>query len=108
MNLNHSPTKAQLRALLAQGNDRAGNHVLWVAKNGDVHLETVANDLPPAGIGNGHPEMQLRYETFLKGNEYVGPQAAQEEEWVSQLFESLVREWPKVKGKNEVGCLNLW
>lgn len=35
--------------------------------------------------------------TFLAGNEYVGPDAAEDEEWVNQLFNALVKEWPKAK-----------
>jgi hypothetical protein len=49
-----------------------------------------------------HPEMQMRCETFLAGNEYVGPEAAEDQEWISELFDRLVREWREVKGKADV------
>ena len=35
-------------------------------------------------------------------NEYVGPEAADDDEWVSELFNSLVTRWLQVKGKSEV------
>jgi hypothetical protein len=98
MNLDNSPTEEQLRQLLAQCNDRASHHVLWVEKNGEVHVSAVS-ELSPGGFQQAQPGMQLRYETFEKGNEYVGVLAATDQEWVSQLFESLVKEWTRAKGK---------
>ena len=50
--------------------------------------------------------MQMRYETFLAGNEYVGPEAAADDEWIRELFESLLKEWPKAKGRSEVAHLD--
>ena len=35
----------------------------------------------------------MRFETFLAGNEYVGPEAADDSEWISELFDRLVTEW---------------
>ncbi|MBY0524921.1 MAG: hypothetical protein K2R98_16065 [Gemmataceae bacterium] len=108
MNLDNAPTKDQLRQLLAQFNDRAGHHVLWVEKNGEVHLSTVPAGLPPVQFQPSRSELQLRYEAFEKGNEYVGASAAADAEWVSQLFESLRKEWPKAKGKAEPGYVDLF
>lgn len=102
MNLDNNPTVEQLRALLAECDDQAGHHVLWVAKNGDVHLSRVPKDKTPVGFQESESEMQLRYETFQAGNEYVGLEAAEDEAWVRQLFDALVKEWPKAKGRQAV------
>lgn len=61
MNMNKSPTKEQLRALISACNDTAGHHVLWVSKNGNVFINTVPDDLSPAGFEYLKPEMQMRY-----------------------------------------------
>jgi hypothetical protein len=100
MNLDDSPTKEQLRELLAECNDRAGDHLLWVDKTGDVRISIV----PPRPKAD---EMQLQYENFEKGNEYVGASAAADDQWVSQLFESLLKEWPKAKGKAQPELIEL-
>lgn len=105
MNLNANPTPYQLRELLRRCDDTAGHHVLWVKDNGDVVLSRVPRDGPVESFDRDHPEMKLRYETFLAGNEYVGPEAAQDDGWVSELFESLLREWPKTGGKAEAAFL---
>lgn len=102
MNLNAAPTKAELRGMLELCNDRSAHHVLWVDKNGDVHVSPLPKDLTPAGFQQTQPSMQLRYETFEQGNEYVGPAAAADDEWVSRLFDSLRVAWPKIKDKKDV------
>jgi hypothetical protein len=95
MNLEKKPTIDELRALIGVCDDLAGHHVLWVAKNGDVHITRVPkNQTPPV-----QPDMQLRYETFEAGNEYVGPKAAADDDWINELFEALTREWPRAKSE---------
>ena len=44
----------------------------------------------------------MRVETFEAGNEYVGPEAADVNEWVSELFDRLLMEWSKAKGNKDV------
>jgi hypothetical protein len=95
MNLNASPTREQLRELLANSDDRAGHHVLWVDGRGEVHLAEMSAGLAESALERSHPDMRLRYETFQKGNEYVGPEAAGDESWTAHLFESLLREWAR-------------
>lgn len=102
MNLNTNPTKEQLRELLRHCDDSASHHVLWVKRNGDVELSRIGEDQTSAGFEHAHPEMQVRFETFQAGNEYVGPEAADDEEWVSELFENLIAKWSQAKGKSQV------
>src|SRR4051812_45525192 len=106
MNLNLNPTAGQLRELLRQHHDPAGNHVLWVKRSGEVELTTVPRDQPPGDFERVHPDLQLRCETFLAGNEYVGPDAAEDEEWVAALYGRLLGEWSRVKGNREVVTLD--
>jgi hypothetical protein len=102
MNLDSNPTTEQLRELIGQCDDTAGDHVLWVEKTGDVVLSRIPGHQSPAGFHHDHPEMQMRYETFLAGNEYVGAEAAADEAWVSELFDSLLEEWRQAKGRSDV------
>src|SRR5947209_4594208 len=76
MNLNSNPTTGQLRELLRLCDDSAGHHVLWVKKTGDVELSRIPQDQTPVSFEEAHPDMQVRFETFLAGNEYVGPEGA--------------------------------
>jgi hypothetical protein len=102
MNLEKGPTVHELRELIKVKNDRAGHHVLWVAKNGDVHVSMIPEGQSAVGFESEHTEMQLRLETFTVGNDNVGPKAANDANWMNHLFGLLTREWAKAKGKREV------
>jgi hypothetical protein len=98
MNLDAHPTKDQLRELIGPCDDRAGHHVMWVTRAGEVKLSRISRDASLVAFDQDHPEMQLRCEPFRAGNEYVGPEAAQDERWVAELFERLLRGWRQAKG----------
>jgi hypothetical protein len=102
MNLNANPTIEQLRELVRQCDDAGGHHVLWVRKTGEVVISRIPDDQPLGEFEQAHPDMQLRFETFLAGNEYVGSDAAADDEWISELFERLREAWHEAKGKPDV------
>jgi hypothetical protein len=102
MNLDTNPTVEQLGELVRRCDDSSGHHVLWVKKTGDVEISRIPESETPAEFQQAHPDMQLRLETFQAGNEYVGPEAADDEEWISELFERLRKEWRQAKGKTGV------
>lgn len=102
MNLNNDPTLEQLAELVRQCDDFAGHHILWVRKNGDVELTQVPLDQSALEFDGSHSDVQIRFEPFQAGNEYVGPDAADDAEWMSELFESLKTRWEQAKGKAAV------
>ena len=83
--------------LIRARNDRASHHVLWVANDGEVHVSPVPKDTTPLGFQQSHPEMKLRLGTFEAGNGYVGAEAAEDRDWINQLFDAVAREWSKAK-----------
>ena len=108
MNLNDSPTVGQLKQLFRMCNDSDGHHVLWVARNGEVHISLVPDELTPVGFEESKSNMQMRYETFCIGNDYVGESAAQDERLMSSIFASLVKEWPDAKGSADVDYIDVY
>jgi len=96
MNLNQNPAKEQLKALFSACGDSIGHHVLWVSKNGDVALSPLPSEINPVGFDQTNPDLLLRYETFVRGNGYVGQQAAEDEKFVDRIFNSLQSEWSTV------------
>jgi hypothetical protein len=112
LNLDRGPTRRQLKRLLAKCDDTASAHVLWVRRDGEVEISRIATGRVDArtvrdepcvrAFQQQHPEMQLRCETFLRGNQYVGPVAADSGAWVAELFGILLEEWAKAKGRPEV------
>ncbi|CNK96636.1 MULTISPECIES: hypothetical protein [Yersinia] len=98
MNLNNNPTEQELSGLIAVCDDKAGNHILWVSKAGDVEIALLINQGPIA-FEESTPSMAMRYETFQQGNDYVGKDAAGDTTHVSRLFNDLINEWGKYSGK---------
>jgi hypothetical protein len=84
VNLNRNPTADQLRELIRQGDDRAGDHVLWVTQAGQVRLSRILRGHAAATLEEANPDMKVRFETFLAGNEYVGAGAAADDEWIAE------------------------
>lgn len=97
MNLNANPTEQELSKLIAACDDKAGHHILWVSKSGDVVI-TQLNNESPIGFQNNTPSMAMRYETFQQGNDYVGKNAAKSQSHVSMLLRDLITEWKTYTG----------
>ena len=93
MNLNDNPTLDDLKDIFASCDDDAGHHVLWVDKNGEVNLSVIPKDLTPIGFEEKTTQMQIRYETFIQGNEYVGKRAAEDQSFMKRIFDSMLKNW---------------
>jgi hypothetical protein len=93
MNLNDDPTIDQLRNLIRMGVDALWHHILWVDKSGYVMLTGVPRNENPeeAKLRNA----QLRFEGFRVGNQYVGEDAANDSEFMAELFDKLLESWNK-------------
>jgi hypothetical protein len=102
MNLDNHPTKEQLADLLRPWDDRAAHHVLWVDRSGDVHITKVAKTWPPPEPGSDVLNNALvRIETFRAGNGYVGPEAAADDEWLTDALDWLMRDWATAKSNGQ-------
>lgn len=108
MNLNDNPTIEQQKALFAACDDNAGHHALWVQKNGEVRLSVIPEHLSPIGFEKQTPDMQMRYETFVQGNDYVGENAANDDDFMQRVFTSLNKEWPAAKSKSESSYIDMF
>lgn len=79
-------TLEQVRRLIASGNDSVHNQ-LRVNRAGVAWLSTVVGGVETSGL-------LFRLETWAAGAGYVGPDAAQDEAWVLQVFKALQSNWP--------------
>ena len=82
-------TEASVAALLASVSDDR-NWQLRVSELGLAELsEAVGND--------DMKGLRFRLETWIRGNSYVGPQAAADPKWVAQVYQDLKENWPNPK-----------
>ena len=95
MNLNDHPNLEQLRDLFSEADDDAGHHVLWVDKQGAVHLTLITSNQSLAEFVENESSMKIRYETFPRWNRYVGRNAARVDEYMERLLISLMESWSK-------------
>lgn len=102
MNLKNNPRVEDLKALFAQADDDDGHHVLWVDSTGNVHLSVVPENLTPVGFEDQTTNMKIRYETFIKGNGYVGEGAAADDQLMLNFFQSMLKEWDDPRQKERV------
>jgi hypothetical protein len=95
VNMHNGISVKQMSQLLRVHDHDAGHHVLWVDRYGDVRISRVPADLTPVGWlrAEGEDNVLLRFETFARGNNLVGPAAAANLEWVQRLVTALNNEW---------------
>lgn len=101
MNLKRRPTVQQLRALLASVDDDAGVHVMWVGRNGEVHLTTLREGYPPELWAEQMSDRIRFHLVFQRSSGFVGSSASSDWEWLRDLLEFLRQQWMA----KSAGCL---
>ena len=86
MNQKNNPTTIDLAELLMPLNDNASDHITWVDSDGEVHVSK---------INLVKENAKFWYETLAAGNGYVGPQAANDQEYLEKELDYLKRDWSK-------------
>jgi hypothetical protein len=100
--MDNNPSITQLEQIFMACDDNAGHHILWISRDGNVHLDRLPDELGPIEFEDSKPNMQCRFETYSQGAGYVGSDAAKDHKFINTVFNDLVTVWPKVKGQNEV------
>jgi hypothetical protein len=93
MNMNNSPTKDELKELIRACDDTAGSHILWVNKNGEVQISLLINETPASWVKRLEKSIRFRYESYQANNDYVGENAANDDDYVSAVFNELLKDW---------------
>jgi hypothetical protein len=93
LNLNQGFSKEDLVRLLSLYDDDAGNHMIWVDMDGNVEI-AVLTDLTATEMEDVlKGRIKFHYETLAGGNRYVGIEAADDEKYVSELYDLLFNDW---------------
>jgi len=83
-------TRERVRELIGSGDDSKHSQ-LRVSKDGRAYISYVVS---AEDIDN----LCFRIETWVKGNGYVGPDAANDDDWVDRVYKVLHDNWPDPKG----------
>lgn len=107
MNMTKSPTLKQLHALVAKCNDNAGDHLIWVQRDGPVHVSQLAEGETPVTFEYGHRwEICFHYGVLARGRGYVGPDVLITDRHLARVFGSMLREWESRKGTGKAELID--
>lgn len=93
MNMKDNPNSRQLRSLLFACNDLAGTHILWVNRSGEVHITPLGTESSVQWVARMETQVRFLFEVFEPGHDYVGLKAANNDEYVSLLWNELSKAW---------------
>ena len=82
-------TKEKVRELIRSG-DNSTETQLRVTKKGFAYLSKVVG-------GEDIENLAFRLETWVRGNNYVGPDAARDHKWVEYVYNKMKENWPNPK-----------
>jgi hypothetical protein len=71
----------------------AGTHVLWVNHLGEVLITLLIKETPVHWAKRMSEQVKFRYEAYGAGNGYVGINAANDDKYISDLFNRLLNDW---------------
>lgn len=106
MNLNNQHTPEDLAKLFAARKDKQESHILWIAENGEVHLDALAPELGEEEFEKRTPAMRARLKTYHRGKGYVGKKAAADKEFIGRVYRTLQQEWPAARNQPEVAYID--
>jgi hypothetical protein len=106
MNLNNNPTMDQLRDLLRACDDRAGRHIMWADRAGEVRVTPIPSEV--TDFVRSQTDLRMWLRVFVSGQNYVGPAAAEDTGWVEDLYLALRKNWPKAQARNAVTAVEDW
>ena len=87
MNLSQNPTEAQLAALIAACDDKAGDHLVWVREDGEVTISPLPEGVEAREFAEGMgASVRFWMETYPGGEGYVGALASRDLNAVSLLY----------------------
>lgn len=102
MNMNAHPTEAQLREILQACDDAPDACILWVDRFGEVQVTILTTETPAEWVKRMDEKVQFRYATYAQNNGHVRESAQNNDLYVSNLFEKLVKDWQESSGHTDI------
>ncbi|MGY2291271.1 hypothetical protein ACW9H6_15750 [Pseudomonas sp. SDO528_S397] len=106
MNLNNQPTIDELAEMFAAQKDTLDDHILWVGKSGQVHIDCVAPHTLEADFDKNNHELAARLKMYRRGQGYVGKRAAADHQFIEQVFDTLNHAWRSFKDNSRVNVVD--
>jgi hypothetical protein len=102
MNMNDHPTETQLRELLQACDTTPGSCVIWVDRFGEVQATLLTTETPTQWVKRMDEKVQFRFATYAQNNGHVTESPLNNDLYVSDLFEQLVKDWRDSSGHTDI------
>lgn len=106
MNLNNQPTINELAEMFAAKKDTLDDHILWIGKSGQVHIDCLEPHTREEEFDNNNQELAARLKMYRRGQGYVGKKAAADRNFIEQVFHTLNTEWQSLKDNSQVKVID--
>ncbi|AZF63107.1 MULTISPECIES: hypothetical protein [Pseudomonas] len=106
MNLNNQPTIDELAEMFAAQKDTLDDHILWVEKSGQVHIDCVAPHTLEEEFDKNNRNLAARLKMYRRGQGYVGKKAAADQNFIEQVFDTLNNAWASFKDSSNVKVID--
>ena len=94
MNLKLNPEISQLKELISNSDDENFNHIIWVAKNGNVNIYATPLSNPISTFENENGKnLQFWKGIYMMGDNYLGMEASNDGNYLQELFSNLIKHW---------------
>ncbi len=102
MNMNNHPTETQLRELLHAYEGSPDVCILWVDRFGEVQATLLTTETPSEWVKRMDEKVQFKYATYAQNNGHVRESAQDNDLYVTNLFDKLVRDWRDSSGHTDL------
>lgn len=104
-NLREKTCVGDVQAILGLCDDDGSDHFIWVDNDGNVFMEEIQIVNYPSWYAKNKSKMLFRFETWNRGNGYVGQEAMCDDDWCNRILNALRENWDSFMedGVNECG-----
>jgi hypothetical protein len=106
MNLNNQPTIEELARMFAAKKDSHDNHILWISKSGNVHIDSLSPYAHEAEFDQNNQNLLARLKMYRRGQGYVGKKAAADKDFIGHVLQTLKQTWDSLQNNNEVRVID--
>ena len=106
MNLNNQPTIDELARMFAAKKDSHDNHILWISKCGQVHIDPLSPHAHEAEFDQNNQNLLARLKMYRRGQGYVGKKAAADKDFIASVLQTLKQAWNSMQNNNEVRVID--
>ncbi|AHL34976.1 hypothetical protein CD58_19770 [Pseudomonas brassicacearum] len=106
MNLNNQPSIDELARMFAAHKDTLDNHILWISKTGQVHMDCLSPYTQEDEFEKNTQDLCARLKMYRRGQGYVGKKAAADKDFMGRVLQTLTQAWESMQNTSQVRVID--